>query len=136
MKRSIVTTSVCIASFAFAAVLSADARVGANANGDSVVTADEVANAFVGNKEKRIELFKQLDTDHNNVLSEAEVGSKDTLKKLDTNEDGSVTENEFLYEAAKGTTKAFNKTDTNSDGQIDEGEAQTAGQKWKKRHNK
>lgn len=128
--------SVCAATFAFAAVLTADARKAVNSNGDAVITGDEITTAYAGNKEKRIELFKQFDADHNNVLSEAEVGSKDTLKKLDTDGNGSVSQNEFLFEAAKGTTKALDKTDKNDDGQIDQGEAQTVLEKWKARKNK
>ena len=133
MKHSMSITSVCIATFAFAAVLTADARKPVNANGDSVVTGDEIATAYAGNKEKRKQMFKDLDTDNNNVLTASEVGSKDTLKKLDTDDDGVVTENEFLFEAAKATTKALDKTDRNDDGQIDQGEAQTALEKWKAR---
>ncbi|MFH0909531.1 MAG: hypothetical protein V1929_12295 [bacterium] len=134
MKHSMVTASVCVA--AFAAVLTADARMGVNKNGDSVLTADEIATAYSGNKAKRLELFKQLDTDDNSVLSEAEVGSKDTLKKLDTNGDGYITQNEFLFESAKATTKALNAADSNDDGQIDESEAQLAIEKRKARRNK
>ena len=135
MKRNTVT-SVCIATVAFAAVLTADARKLVNANGDSVITGDEIATAYAGNKEKRVALFNQLDTDHNGALSEAEVGSKSNLKKLDTDGNGAVSQNEFLFESAKATTKALDKTDSNDDGQIDQGEAQTVLEKVKARRNK
>ena len=136
MNNRIIATSVCAATFAFAAVLTADARKPVNANGDAVVTGDEIATAYAGNKERRIALFNELDADNNSVLSEAEVGSKSNMKKLDTDGNGSVTQNEFLFEAAKGTTKALDKTDKNDDGQIDQGEAQTVLEKIKARRGK
>ena len=94
------------------------------------VTGDEILQAWKAGKEKRDQIFKQLDANQDGVLTRKEVNNDKAFDKFDTNHDGKITYIEYNIALATMVGQGFSNADANHDGTVSKQEMlQRAAQK-------
>ena len=82
---------------------------------DGQVTSSEALARYNRGRQGRIELFRNLDADHNKTLSREEFPSPEVFAKVDDNHDNRINQKEFLAAHAIVTAAVFDELDADHD---------------------
>ena len=98
-------------------------------NGSGTISEGEATEAYSANAERRKEMFKTGDLNHDGYITSDELKDTKTFSQMDVNKDNRISEDEYLAWNLKATANAFDKTDSNNDKSVSAQEMKDAIQK-------
>ena len=98
-------------------------------NGSGTISESEATAAYGAGAERRKEMFKTGDLNHDGYITSDELKDTKTFSQMDVNKDNRISEDEYLVWNLKATANAFDKTDSNNDKSVSAQEMKDAIQK-------
>ena len=98
-------------------------------NGSGTISESEATAAYSAGAERRKEMFKTGDLNHDGYITSDELKDTKTFSQMDVNKDNRISEDEYLAWNLKATANAFDKTDSNNDKSVSAQEMKDAIQK-------
>ena len=98
-------------------------------NGSGTISEGEATAAYSANAERRKEMFKAGDLNHDGYVTSDELKDPKLFAQMDANKDNRISENEYLAWHLKATAGAYDKTDANNDKAVSAEEMKNAIQK-------
>ena len=93
------------------------------------ISESEATSAYSAGAERRKEMFKTGDLNHDGYITSDELKDTKTFSQMDVNKDNRISEDEYLAWNLKATANAFDKTDSNNDKSVSAQEMKDAIQK-------
>ena len=101
-------------------------RKAVDQNSSGTISEGEATAAYSANAERRKEMFKAGDLNHDGYVTSDELKDPKLFAQMDANKDNRISEDEYLAWNLKATANAFDKTDSNNDKSVSASEMKSA----------